>query len=285
MSIRVGISGWVYPPWRGVFYPDDLTIKKELQYASRQVSTIEINGSFYSNQRPETYTRWYKETPDDFCFSVKGSRFITHILRLKNCERALENFFGSGVLNLQQKLGVFLWQIPPNLVFDPEVIEKFFQLLPKTFAEATKMADRSERYDKHYSDRIRRSKQKLRHCLEVRHHSFENPEFIALLRKYNIALVFADTAGKWPYMEDVTADFVYVRLHGDEEFYVSGYSPESLRWWAARIDKWTKGKQPADALTITEEKIKALPRDVYIYFDNDLKVKAPFDAKSLIQML
>lgn len=285
MSIRVGISGWVYPPWRGVFYPENVTIKKELQYASRQVSTIEINGSFYANQKPETYTRWFNETPDDFCFSVKGSRFITHILRLKNCEKALVNFFASGVLNLQHKLGVFLWQIPPNLVFDPDRLEAFFRLLPKTFADAVKMADSSERYGQHYSNSIRNNRKKLRHCLEVRHHSFENPEFIELLRKYNVALVFADTAGKWPYMEDVTADFIYLRLHGDEEFYVSGYSPESLKWWADRIDRWESGKQPADALTISDDKIKNIPRDVYIYFDNDLKVKAPFDAKCLMKLL
>jgi uncharacterized protein YecE (DUF72 family) len=285
MKVRIGISGWVYPPWRGIFYPEDLTIKKELHYASRQVSTIEINGSFYANQKPETYTRWFNETPDDFCFSVKGSRFITHILRLKNCEKALVNFFGSGVLNLQHKLGAFLWQLPPNLLFDPERLETFFKLLPRTFAEAVTMADHSERYGMHYSDSIRKSKSKLRHCLEVRHHSFENPEFIELLKKYGIALVFADTAGKWPYMEDVTTDFIYLRLHGDEEFYKSGYSPEALKWWAQRIERWKNGKQPIDALTISDDKIKEIPRDVYIYFDNDLKVKAPFDAKSLSNLL
>ncbi len=285
MKTRIGISGWVYPPWRGVFYPQDLPIKKELNYASRQVSTIEINGSFYANQKPETYSRWYNETPSDFCFSVKGSRFITHILRLKNCERALINFFASGVLNLKEKLGAFLWQLPPNFVFDPERLEDFFKLLPKTFAEAAKLADSSERYGSHYADSIRKSQQHLQHSLEVRHHSFENPEFIALLRKYNIALVFADTAGKWPYMEDVTADFIYLRLHGDEEFYVSGYSTESLLWWSDRIKRWQRGREPQDALTITEDKIPIIPRQVYIYFDNDLKVKAPEDARTLTKIL
>ncbi|WP_413292904.1 DUF72 domain-containing protein [Bdellovibrio sp. HCB185ZH] len=285
MKTRIGISGWVYPPWRGVFYPKDLTIKKELYYASRQVSTIEINGSFYANQKPETYNRWYKETPSDFCFSVKGSRFITHILRLKNCEKALANFFGSGVLNLDDKLGSFLWQLPPNLVFDPEILESFFKLLPETFAEGVKLADQAERFPKHYADSLRKSKRRLQHSLEVRHHSFENPEFIELLRKYNIALVFADTAGKWPYMEDVTADFIYIRLHGDEEFYVSGYSPESLLWWSDRIRRWESGREPADALKITDDKMPVKERDVYIYFDNDAKVKAPRDARSLIKIL
>jgi uncharacterized protein YecE (DUF72 family) len=285
MKTRIGISGWVYPPWRGVFYPKDLTIKKELFYASRQVSTIEINGSFYANQKPETYFRWYKETPSDFCFSVKGPRFITHILRLKNCDRALINFFASGVLNLDEKLGAFLWQLPPNLIFDPERIESFFKLLPKTFSEAAQLADTSERYGTHYSESIHKSQRPLQHSLEVRHHSFENPEFIDLLRKYNIALVFADTAGKWPYMEDVTADFIYVRLHGDKEFYASGYSRESLVWWSDRIKSWQRGQDPKDALTLTDKKMPRVARDIYIYFDNDLKVKAPYDAQTLEKIL
>lgn len=216
---------------------------------------------------------------------MKGSRFITHILRLKNCEKALVNFFGSGVLNLDDKLGAFLWQLPPNFVFDPERLEAFFKLLPSTFAEGAALADLSERFPSHYLDSVRKSNRRLQHSLEVRHHSFENPEFIELLRKYKIALVFADTAGKWPYMEDVTADFVYVRLHGDEEFYVSGYSPGALRWWSERIKRWQSGREPKDALTITDDPMPVKERDVYIYFDNDLKVKAPHDARSLTKIL
>ncbi|WP_413558374.1 DUF72 domain-containing protein [Bdellovibrio sp. HCB209] len=285
MTVRVGISGWVYPPWRGVFYPEDVSQKKELAFASRQVSSIEINGSFYSNQNPTTYLRWYQETPPNFCFSVKGSRFITHILRLKNIEKPLINFFASGVLNLNEKLGAFLWQLPPSFVYDPERLETFFKLLPKTFPEAVKLADRSDRYGQHYSTEIRNNKTALRHSLEIRHHSFENPEFISLLKKYNIALVFADNAGKWPYMEDVTADFLYLRLHGDEEFYTSGYEKDSLLWWGDRINEWQKGRQPKDALTLTEEKIPPKKRDLYVYFDNDLKVKAPFDAQELMRIL
>ncbi|WP_413575607.1 DUF72 domain-containing protein [Bdellovibrio sp. HCB290] len=285
MAVRIGISGWVYEPWRGVFYPKDLPIKRELSYASTKVSSIEINGSFYANQKPSTYQRWSSEVPEDFCFSIKASRFITHILRLRNCEKALINFFGSGLLNLQDKLGAILWQLPPNLRFDPEEFENFLKLLPQTFSEATQLADRSERYSRHYSDEIRNSSRKLKHAFEVRHHSFEDPEFVRLLKKYNCALVFADTAGKWPYMEDVTADFIYLRLHGDEEFYTSGYKQSSLLWWADRIRLWQSGTQPRDALTLTDSSPSKKKRDVFVYFDNDLKVKAPFDAIALMKIL
>ncbi|MEK2687763.1 DUF72 domain-containing protein [Bdellovibrio sp. GT3] len=279
--IKIGISGWVYEPWRGVFYPADLPARKELYYASRKVSSIEINGSFYANQKPSTYLRWHSETPEDFCFSVKASRFITHVLRLKNCERALINFFGSGILNLNEKLGAILWQLPPTLRFAPDEFESFLRLLPKTRAQATALADKSERYGKHYSDLIRTDTTGLHHAFEVRHHSFENPEFISLLRQYNCGLVFADTAGKWPYMEDVTADFIYLRLHGDETFYKNGYGEDSLKWWSSRIQLWHLGKEPQDALKLTDVNPPRRPRDIFIYFDNDLKVKAPFDAAKL----
>ncbi|WP_413585123.1 DUF72 domain-containing protein [Bdellovibrio sp. HCB274] len=285
MALRIGISGWVYEPWRGVFYPEDLPVKRQLNYASSKVSSIEINGSFYANQKPATYQRWSNEVPEDFCFSIKASRFITHILRLKNCEKALANFFASGLLILEQKLGVILWQLPPSLRFDPHEFEAFLKLLPQTFSEAVNQADQSERYARHYSDHLRTSSRKLKHAFEVRHHSFENPEFIRLLKKYNCALVFADTAGKWPYMEDVTADFIYLRLHGDEEFYVSGYSQESLLWWANRIRLWQNGTQARDALTLTDNAPSKKKRDVFVYFDNDLKVKAPFDALTLMKIL
>lgn len=285
MELRIGISGWVYPPWRKVFYPKDLPQKKELFYASRQVSSIEINGSFYNYQKPESYQRWFSETPDDFIFSLKGPQYITHVRRLKDVEMPLANFFASGVLYLEHKLGAFLWQFPPNFVFDEERLENFFKLLPRTFSEAAKLASTSDRFQTEYPTAIRDSQRPLRHSIEVRHHSFENPDFIELLRKYNIALVFADTAGKWPYMEDVTSDFLYLRLHGDEELYKSGYDDATLNWWADRVKTWSSGKLPSDSLNLVDSQIPQKERDIFIYFDNDLKVRAPEDAQTLMKKL
>lgn len=285
METRIGISGWVYPPWRGVFYPSDLTQKKELFYASRVLSSIEINGTFYSSQNPNSFLHWYEETPEGFGFSVKGPRYITHIRRLREVEIPLANFFASGVLHLEDKLKAFLWQLPPNFPFDEERLETFFKLLPRTFKDAAKYAKQSDRHQIEYPESITKSTEPLRHALEVRHHSFENPDFIKLLRKYGITLVFADTAGKWPYMEDVTGDFLYLRLHGPEELYTSGYDEPTLRWWADRIRVWTSGKQPADALTISDHKPSLKKRSAYIYFDNDIKVRAPFDAQTLARII
>ncbi|MBO9666045.1 MAG: DUF72 domain-containing protein, partial [Bdellovibrio sp.] len=185
MSIRIGISGWVYPNWRKVFYPPDLAQKDELAYASRQLTSIEINSSFYRNQSIQSYRRWYSQVPDNFIFSVKGPQYITHILRLRKTEEALANFFASGVLSLNEKLGAFLWQLPPNFLFDEERLENFFRLLPKTMSEALTLADRSTKYPATYSEMNLTSKRRLQHALEVRNHSFENPDFIKLLRKYN----------------------------------------------------------------------------------------------------
>lgn len=285
MELRIGISGWVYPPWRKIFYPEGLAQKKELFYASRQVNSIEINGSFYHYQKPASYQKWFSETPDDFCFSVKGPQYITHIRRLNDVQMPLANFFASGVLYLEKKLGAFLWQFPPSLVFNEERFEEFFKLLPRTFAEAVEMADLSDRFQADYPDSFRASKKRLRHAVEIRNHSFENPFFIELLRKYKIALVFADTAGRWPYMEDVTTDFLYLRLHGDEELYKSGYNDESLLWWADRVKIWSKGKIPKDSLNLLDQEIPQQERDIYIYFDNDIKVRAPVDAQTLTKML
>ncbi len=285
MDLRIGISGWVYSPWRAVFYPKDLPQKKELFFASRQVNSIEINSSFYHYQKPETYQRWFNETPKDFCFSVKGPQYITHVRRLKNIETPLANFFASGVLFLADKLGAFLWQFPPNFPFHEDRLEDFFKLLPRTFADAVKLANSSDRFQLDYPTSIRRSKRPLRHAMEVRHHSFENPDFIRLLRKYNIALVFADTAGKWPYMEDVTSDFLYLRLHGDQEIYVNGYDTATLRLWAQRIQLWRQGRSPKDSLNILDSKSDGRRRDVFVYFDNDVKVRAPQDAQTLMKLL
>lgn len=285
MNTRIGISGWVYPPWRGIFYPADLNQKKELHYASRQVQSIEINGTFYSSQWPNSFKHWYSETPEDFCFSVKGPRYITHIRRLKEVEIPLANFFATGVLYLDEKLEVFLWQFPPNFLFDEERLENFFKMLPRTFKEAARFSKKADRHPIEYPKHIASATRPLRHAIEIRHHSFENPDFIKLLRKYDIALVFADTAGTWPYMEDVTSDFLYLRLHGPEELYKSGYDDPTLRWWADRISTWTEGRQPKDALTMVDEKPEVKKRKAYIYFDNDIKVRAPFDAQTLMRLL
>lgn len=282
---RIGISGWRFDGWRGKFYPPGLAQKKELHYASRQLNSIEINGTFYALQSATSFKRWYDETPDDFVFSVKGNRYITHIRRLKDVKSAVGNFFGSGVLHLKQKLGPFLWQFPPNFLFYDDRIEEFFKMLPRTMSEATEVAGWGSFGEADFPAELKNSLTPLRHAMEVRHHSFENPDFIDLLRRYNIALVFADTAGKWPYMEDVTADFIYARLHGDEKLYVSGYGDPILKIWADRFKKWHAGSGPTSPLTITDHKPKAGQKDVYVYFDNDVKVRAPHDARRLRQML
>lgn len=285
MDIRIGISGWVYPAWRGVFYPKDLSQKEELFFASRQLNSIEINGSFYSYQKPSTYQHWFSQTPDNFLFALKGPQYITHVLRLKDPKQPLANFFASGLLYLKEKLGPILWQLPPNFLFDLERLEDFFKLLPKNFSAAVSLAKNSERFTEEYGQKFLRDLQPLRHCLEVRHHSFENPDFISLLRQYNIALVFADTAGKWPYMEDITSDFIYLRLHGDEELYASGYDDATLRWWADRIHIWAQKKQPMNALTMSLDSHLIKTDSIFVYFDNDLKVRAPQDAQTLMSFL
>lgn len=280
-TVRIGISGWTYTPWRGVFYPRDLAHRRELEFASRALNSIEINGSFYSLQRPSSYARWYDETPPGFVFSVKGPRFITHMKKLRDVETPLANFFASGVLCLREKLGPILWQFPPNFGWNPERFAEFFAQLPTD----TKAAARMSRY---HDDKLKGrawtktdAARPLRYAVEIRHASFMVPEFFALLRQYNIAFVFADTAGKWPYAEDITSDFIYCRLHGDEVLYVSGYSDTAIDWWGNRLRHWQHGKHPADARLVTPHKGRKQPRDVFVYFDNDAKVHAPFDAKRL----
>jgi len=280
--MRIGISGWTYAPWRGNFYPAGLQHADELSYASRQVETIEINGTFYSLQRPEAFARWYDDTPEGFVFAVKGPRFITHIRRLREIETPLANFFASGVLRLEEKLGPLLWQFPPYFRFDAGRLDHFFSLLPRdTEAAAALGQGRSEWLAERAWARTARPRE-LRHAIEIRHQSFLDPAFVAVLRRHQVALVFADSVS-WPYAEDLTADFVYLRLHGSEELYTSGYSDEALDHWAARIKLWAQGREPNDARLIDRESepCRPSPRDVYAYFDNDAKVRAPVDARSL----
>src|ERR1044071_663424 len=219
-QLRIGISGWRYAPWRGTFYPQDLPQRRELEYAASKLNSIEINGSFYSLQRPESYQQWYQQTPEDFVFSVKGGRFITHMRRLKEVEIPLANFFASGLLRLKEKLGPILWQLPPSFRFEPERIESFLKLLPRDTHAAGKLAQKHDPRMKGRSWTRPEHDGEIRHAMEVRHESFLDRRFVKLLRETGVALVVADTAQKWPYAEDVTADFFYIRMHGDKEIYV-----------------------------------------------------------------
>ena len=280
-NVRIGISGWRYKPWRGVFYPPKLPQKKELAFASNAFDSVEINGTFYSLQRPESFARWASETPDGFVFAVKGPRYITHMRRLRDVGAPLANFFASGVLQLGAKLGPILWQFPPNFPFDPGRIEDFFKILPRDTHSASSLARRRDRRIISKASFKCRVDAPLRYAMEIRHQSFVTPEFIELLRRYNVALVCADTVD-WPRLMDITADFVYCRLHGSEELYISGYDDQSLDSWAERVAAWACGREPAGAeRVIASDNAQKRPREVFVYFDNDVKVRAPVDAKNL----
>jgi len=265
---RIGISGWIYEPWRGTFYPEDLSQKNELHYASRAVNSIEINGTFYSLQKPKSFQKWYFETPDNFMFSVKAYRYVTHIKLLKDVEDGVANFLCSGILELKEKLGPILWQLPPRMKFDPERLETFFKMLPKDFKAAVKFAKKQKiwRDKSEISYKVNKNRP-LRHALEVRNDTFKDKKFIALLKKYNVALVTADADGTWPYFEEQTSDFIYCRLHGKDKLYVSGYDKKAITKWAKKITLWRK------------------KRDVFVYFDNTDKVKAPVNAMALSRLL
>ena len=281
-TVRIGISGWTYGPWRGVFYPSDLTQKKELEYSSRIFPTIEINGTFYSLQRPKSFLKWKEETPEDFVFAVKATQFITHVRRLKEIEAPLANFFASGVLALGQKLGPILWQFPPSFTFQAELIEDFLRQLPQTTQAAADLATGRDAWmkDRAFAGPVERGP--VRHAMEIRHKSFACEEFIALLRRYGVALVCAD-AVTWPRLMDVTADFVYCRLHGSEKLYASGYDDGSLDEWAERVAAWAAGGEVEGDHASAEAGPQSTRRDVYVYFDNDAKVRAPVDAAGLME--
>ncbi len=272
--VHVGISGWRYPAWRGSFYPADLPQRRELAYAATHMNSVEINGSFYSLQRPEYYARWAAEAPGGFVFGVKGPRFITHMKKLAGVGTPLANFFASGVLALGAKLGPVLWQLPPTLGFDAGRLDAFFALLPRTQAEAAQVA---AGHDDTVRDRALLTTATpdlpVRHALEVRHATFAaaaaDGRLLDVLRRYEIALVTADTAGKWPWLDHLTSPHLaYARLHGDAELYVSGYDDDALDVWAERVRGWARSG-----------------REVYVYFDNDVKVRAPFDAMAFAARL
>ncbi|TDK38617.1 DUF72 domain-containing protein [Rhizobium deserti] len=280
-DIRIGISGWTYKPWRGVFYPPGLPQKRELQYAAEHFRSVEINGTFYGLQHPKNFRTWYDITSPDFVFAVKGSRYLTHMLRLTKIETPLANFFASGVLALGRKLGPILWQFPPQTRFNRERFEAFLKLLPSSMEEALVLA---QGHDDRLTGRSFLEidgNLPIRHALEIRHDSFRCNEFIELLRRYRIGLVVADTVD-WPLLMNLTADFVYCRLHGSQELYVSGYDEPALDHWASLIRSWVRGEDPEGAPRVMPPSpLRSDGRDVYVYFDNDAKVRAPADATSL----
>jgi uncharacterized protein YecE (DUF72 family) len=283
--IHVGTSGWSYPHWRGLFYPERWPHKRELEYASRQFGTLEINRSFYSLLTPAACRAWYAETPRGFLFAVKGSRFITHNKKLKDVETALANFFASGLLALEDKLGPIVWQLPARFAFDSERMGAFFASLPRTTAAAAQLACKHDHRLKRGAHVTVERSHRLRYAIEPRHESFFTPEFARLARRHGVALVFADSAS-WPYTEELTAGFVYARLHGSQRTYASQYTDAELDRWAARIQRWSAGEQPTDAQRITSDRLPARAgRDVYVYFDNDGGAHAAQDAAGLRQRL
>lgn len=271
-EVRIGTSGYNYQGWRGRFYPPDLPARRWLEYASRIFDTIELNGTFYRLETPDVFRRWWRETPTEFCFAVKGSRFITHNLKLRHAEGALANFYASGVLALGRKTGPFLWQLPATYRYERDRVARFLELLPRSTVEGERLARR-------HDARLARGALvegaepvRYRHALEVRHPSYFTDDFLTLLEAFGCAFVIADTAGRFPTAEAVTSDFVYVRLHGSRALYASEYTDEELDTWAARVQDWA---HPAAAEA----------RSVYVYFDNDAHAYAPRDAVRLRERL
>jgi uncharacterized protein YecE (DUF72 family) len=265
----IGISGYNYKGWRSSFYPPRVPVREWLAYASRQFNTIELNGTFYSLKTPAVYRRWVSETPDGFVFAVKGSRFITHNLKLGHPAQALANFYASGILELGDKTGPFLWQLPPTYPFDQARLEGFLRLLPGNSSRGARLA---LQHDRRVPDPAVKSAVRMvyRHAVEFRHPSYFGEECYALLRKYGVALVIADTAGKFPYAEVLTANFVYVRLHGSQALYASRYSDAELDSWTKRLVEWSRDSGRNR-------------RDLYVYFDNDAHAHAPHDALRLAE--
>lgn len=266
---RVGISGWTFPGWRGTFYPKDLVQKKELEFASRSVNSIEINGTFYALQKPHSFQHWYQQTPSDFQFSVKAPQFMTHVLRLKEIEEPLANFFASGLLCLKEKLGPILWQFPPFVMLKDDRFENFLKLLPHDAKSASRLAKKHGEKVEGRAHTEAKGPFAVRHAFEFRHKSFLNPDFIAMLKAYNVSFVVAHEGGKnAPYTEETTADFVYVRLHGEGKKYAKGYSATEIAQWAKKIKNWNQAGT-----------------DTFVYFSNEAKVYSPTGALQLLKLL
>ncbi|WP_324652580.1 DUF72 domain-containing protein [Georgenia sp. H159] len=267
-EVRIGVSGWRYAPWRGTFYPRGLAQRRELEYIGTRFPTVELNGSFYSLQRPESYQRWRESTPSGFTFAVKGGRFITHFKQLRDAQLPLANFLASGVLTLGDRLGPLLWQLPARQRLDLDRMAEFLDLLPHSTGRAAELAAGHDERLEGRAWTVTDTDRPLRHALEVRHESFADPAFRDLLRAHDVALVVSDGGATWPIFEEPTSRLVYVRLHGAAELYVSGYDAAALREWAAKVRRWHDAGH-----------------DVVVYFDNDAKVRAPFDALALRDLL
>ncbi len=283
-DIRIGISGWTYAPWRGEFFPKGLPQKQELAFASSFFRSIEVNGTFYGLQTPASFRSWAAQVPEDFVFAVKAPRFITHVKRARDVLIPIANFFASGVLALESKLGPILWQFPPSFRFDRERMEEFLALLPHDTDAASALA---RRHDDHLKGRAwlkTDAARPIRHAIEIRHESFVDPAFIDLLRAHDVALVCADTVD-WPRLMDLTSDFVYCRLHGSTELYRSGYGDAALSQWAERVDAWALGEAMYNGDFASPASPPAKPRDVFVFFDNTDKLRAPQDAQTLMKKL
>jgi uncharacterized protein YecE (DUF72 family) len=286
VRIRIGTSGWAYKHWRRVFYPRGLRQRDELAYLAQHLNSVELNGSFYSLQRPDSYRAWYAQTPDDFVFTLKGSRFISHNKKLRDIEAPLANFFASGVLLLKEKLGPIVWQLPEQARFDPDRLDQFLALLPRDTETAAALA-------RHHDTRVQPDRswtetdanRPLRYALEPRNRDFATRDCIDLLRRHAVALVAADS-GRWPLFEEVTASFMYLRLHGSPKTYASQYTDDALDRWTTAITAWQAGREPQDAARVTDLPLPSHhSRDVYVYFDNDGFAHAPQDALRLAERL
>lgn len=288
-EVRVGISGWAYPPWRGRFYPAGLPRRLELAYASRRFNAIEINATFYGLQRASSFRSWHESTPPGFVFAMKGVRHVTHELRLREPRRALANFFASGMLLLREKLGPFVWQLPPSVRFDEGRFRAFFELLPRDTAELARLAEEREAFLAERAHAEPDAVRPVRHAVEFRHESFLTDRFVELLREFGVALVVADTAGRHPTAEDVTAGWVYVRLHGSRELYASGYEAEEIAAWAEKVRAWSGGGGgEAEGARRIGRAAGGHPggRDVYVFFDNTMGAqRAPEDARAMAETL
>jgi uncharacterized protein YecE (DUF72 family) len=270
MTVRIGTSGWAYPEWRDIYYPAGLPRSRELDYLAGRMTTVELNGSFYSLQRPASYRSWRDRTPESFLFAVKGHRFVTHLRRLREPHVSVANFLASGVLELGDKLGPVLWQFPERLRFEPGLLAGFLAALPRdTHAARRLVTDHATLLPVEDPGGTVGDKRPvpMRHAVEVRHPTFLSVRFMDLLRTHGVALVAADTAGRWPYVEETTTDFTYVRLHGATELYASPYDNTALDQWAAKIRAWSRAG------------------DVYVYFDNTARAAAPHNAERLAALL
>lgn len=283
-KIRIGVSGWSYDEWKGGFYPDHLADDDRLGYATRIFDTIEINGTFYSLTDPDTCRRWRDTAPRGFRYAIKGSRYITHIRRLNDPDQPLANFFASGLLELGPLLGPILWQLPGNLRLDLARLDRFLESLPRDADAAVELA-------RGHDDRVAEAafgdgvNHRIRHVLEFRHESFSTEEVARIAQRHGVALC-SSHAADWPYVEEITAGFVYLRLHGPKELYASRYERADLDRWAHRIRTWNAGDQPDDARRISAlAPPRRKGRDVYVYFDNTAAGHAPNDARYLIERL